>query len=269
VLRQLSDGVWIHESEFVQSNATVVRGRHGVLLIDAGVHVDEMICLTDDISALGMSVVAGFSTHPHWDHLLWHARFGDVPRYGTTRCAATVSEELSNGIEPSEHGIPELVPLDLLGLISGLPVETRHIPWDGSQVRILEHQAHAPGHAALLVEECGVLVAGDMLSDILIPLLHVDDTADPIENYLLGLTLLESVAGEVDFVIPGHGSVGDAAQLAVRCDQDRAYVQGLRDASEVSDPRFSIEYCKEWLPGVHAQQVLGLAQRRERRANSD
>ncbi len=28
-----------------------------------------------------------------------------------------------------------------------------------------------PGHAALLIEERGVLVAGDMLSDFLIPLL--------------------------------------------------------------------------------------------------
>ena len=32
---------------------------------------------------LGIPVVAGFSTHPHWDHLLWHPRFGDVPRYAT------------------------------------------------------------------------------------------------------------------------------------------------------------------------------------------
>ena len=56
--------------------------------------------------------------------------------------------------------IPEQVPLDLLGLITGLPAETAQIPWDGPQVRIVEHQAHAPGHAALLIEERGVLVAG-------------------------------------------------------------------------------------------------------------
>jgi glyoxylase-like metal-dependent hydrolase (beta-lactamase superfamily II) len=51
-------------------------------------------------------------------------------------------------------------PLDLLGLITGLPAETARIPWDGPQVRIIEHQAHAPGHAALLIEERGVLVPG-------------------------------------------------------------------------------------------------------------
>jgi glyoxylase-like metal-dependent hydrolase (beta-lactamase superfamily II) len=49
------------------------------------------------------------------------------------------------------------VPLDLLGLISGLPAEATQIPWDGPKVRIIEHQAHAPGHAALLIEERGFL----------------------------------------------------------------------------------------------------------------
>src|SRR6266508_4241187 len=60
VLRQVAEGVLIHESEFCQP------------------------------------VVAGFSTHPHWDHLLWHARLGAAPRYGTARCAATVRDRLSD-----------------------------------------------------------------------------------------------------------------------------------------------------------------------------
>ena len=50
------------------------------------------------------------------------------------------------------------------------------------------------------------LVAGDMLSDILIPMLDLSGSADPIEDYLAALQLLEGVAGDVDVVIPGHGS---------------------------------------------------------------
>ena len=92
--------------------------------------------------------------------------------------------------------IAEQVPLDLLGLITGLPAEMAQIPWDGPHVRIIEHQAHAPGHAALLIEERGVLVAGDMLSDVLIPMLDLNGTADPIEDYLAALRLLEGAAGE-------------------------------------------------------------------------
>ena len=134
--------------------------------------------------------------------------------------------------------------------MTGLPAETARIPWDGPQVRIIEHQAHAPGHAALLIEECGVLVAGDMLSDVLIPMLDLNDTADPIEDYLTALRLIEGVAGDVDVLVPGHGSVGRADQVRARIDQDRAYVHALRDADVSSDPRVgpSATYGKDWLP---------------------
>src|SRR6266542_6270815 len=157
VLRQVAEGVLIHESEFMQSNAVVVHGRAGVLLIDPGVHGDEIACLANDLRELGQPVVAGFSTHPHWDHLLWHARLGAAPRYGTARCAAEIQAFLSGANwkdDIAEELPPEIeVPLDLLGLITGLPAGTTQIPWDGPNVRIVEHQAHAPGHAALLIEE--------------------------------------------------------------------------------------------------------------------
>ena len=92
MLRQVAEGVLIHESEFCQSNAVVVQGRAGVLLIDAGVLGAEMTAIADDLRELGQPVAAGFSTHPHWDHLLWHARLGAAPRYGTARCAATIRD---------------------------------------------------------------------------------------------------------------------------------------------------------------------------------
>jgi glyoxylase-like metal-dependent hydrolase (beta-lactamase superfamily II) len=256
--------VLIHESAFVRSNAVVVRGRAGVLLIDPGVHGSEIACLANDLHELGQPVVAGFSTHPHWDHLLWHPRLGAAPRYGTARCAATARDWLTDGIDSRRLGIPEQVPLDLLGLITSLPAEIAQIPWDGPQVRIVEHQAHAPGHAALLIEERGVLVAGDMLSDVLIPMLDLNDTADSIEDYLAALRLLEGVAGDVDVLVPGHGSIGGADQVHARIDQDRAYVHALRDAHVLSDPRLSATYGKDWLPGVHARQLQRLARRIER-----
>jgi glyoxylase-like metal-dependent hydrolase (beta-lactamase superfamily II) len=270
VLRQVAAGVLTHESEFCQSNAVVVQGRAGVLLIDPGVLGDEMADLANDLRELGQPVVAGFSTHPHWDHLLWHARLGAAPRYGTARCAASARDQLSDPhakariagqlIPPDIAG---QVPLDLLGLITGLPAETAQVPWDGPQVRIIEHQAHAPGHAALLIEERGVLVAGDMLSDVLIPMLDLNDTADPIEDYLAALRLLEGAADGVDVLIPGHGSIGGADQVHARIDQDRAYVHALRDAQVPSDPRVGPSATYDWVPGVHARQLQRLAQRSE------
>jgi glyoxylase-like metal-dependent hydrolase (beta-lactamase superfamily II) len=271
VLRQVAEGVLIHQSELLQNNAVVVQGRAGVLLIDPGIRGSEMVCLANDLRELGQSVVAGFSTHPDWDHVLWHAELGEAPRYGTARCAAYMRDLLSNadwkarvaeGLPPE---IAEEIPLDLFGLITGLPDETAQIPWDGPTVRIIEHPAHAQGHAALLIEERGVLVAGDMLSDILIPFPDLD-AANPIEDYLVGLRLLEGVADDVDVLIPGHGSVGGADQVRARIKQDRAYVHALRNGHAPNDPRIgpSATFGKDWLPGVYEWQLQQLANKRER-----
>jgi glyoxylase-like metal-dependent hydrolase (beta-lactamase superfamily II) len=277
MLRQVAEGVLVHESDFMQSNAVIVHGGAGVLVIDAGIRGDELAGIATDLRERGHAVAAGFSTHPHWDHLLWYAGLGAAPRYGTARCAAAIEARLSDenwksmvgGMLPPE--IAEEVPLDdLFGRITGLPAETARIPWDGPEVRIIEHQAHAPGHAALLIEERGVLVAGDMLSDVLIPMLDLNGAADPIEDYLIALRLLEGVA-DVDVVIPGHGSVGGADQVHARIDQDRAYVHALRDGQDPSDQRVgsSAKPGWEWVSDVHTGQLQRLAQRSERDGTPD
>ncbi len=275
MLTQVADGVMVHQSELLENNAVVVQGQAGVLLIDPGIQGSEMACLANDLRELGQSVVAGFSTHPDWDHVLWHAELGEAPRYGTARCAASMRDLLSNadwqarvaeGLPPE---IAEEVPLDLFGLITGLPAGTAQIPWDGPRVRIIEHPAHAPGHAALFIEERGVLVAGDMLSDVLIPMLDdFDGSNDPVEDYLIGLQLLEGVADDVDVLIPGHGSVGGADQLRARIEQDRAYVLALRDGGGPDDPRIgpSAKPGWEWVSDVHNGQAQRLAERNERDA---
>ncbi|WP_410655410.1 MBL fold metallo-hydrolase [Amycolatopsis sp. lyj-112] len=242
MLKQVAEGVLVHQSALLENNTVVVQGNGGVLLIDAGITGGEMTCLANDLRELGQPVIAGFSTHPDWDHVLWHAELGEAPRYGTARCAAYMRDLRSKEDWKSRvaEGLPPEIagetPLDLFGLIAGLPAETDRIPWDGPLVRIIEHPAHAEGHAALVIEERGVLVAGDMLSDVLVPMPDMD-AANPIEDYLVGLRLLEDVADDVDVVVPGHGSVGGADQIRARIELDRAYVHALRDAQVPSDLR--------------------------------
>ena len=93
-------------------------------------------------------------------------------------------------------------------------------------------------------------------SDILIPLPDLS-AANPIEDYLVGLRLLESVANDVGVLIPGHGS----DQVRARITQDRAYVHALRDGHAPDDPRISpsATFGKDWLPGVHEWQQHQLA----------
>lgn len=270
MLTQVAEGVLVHQSELLENNAVVVQGRAGVLLVDPGLTNDEMTCLVHDLRELGQPVIAGFATHPDWDHALWHAELGDVPRYGTARCAAYLQDLLADpgwkarvagGLPPE---IAEEVPLDLFGRITGLPAGTTLVPWDGPEVRIIEHPAHAPGHAALFIEERGVLVAGDMLSDVLVPMLDdVHRTNDPIEDYLVGLRLLEGIADGVDAFVPGHGSVGGGDQLRARLEQDRAYVEALRDGGGADDPRLgpSARPGWEWVSDVHTGQLQQIAKK--------
>jgi glyoxylase-like metal-dependent hydrolase (beta-lactamase superfamily II) len=269
MLSRVADGVFVHVSEFVQTNTVVVQGDDGVLLVDPGIHAEELACLEKDLADAGRVVVAGFSTHPHWDHLLWTTGLGDARRHATARGAETARAKLAGGLDPERAkavGVPDDVPLDLIGTVTGLPPGATRVPWGGPEVRIIEHDAHAAGHAALLVVGPGVLVAGDMLSDVLVPMLDMG-AADPVEDYLDALTLFDGVAGDVDVdvVVPGHGSVGGADQLRTRVDQDRTYLGALRDGRASDDPRVgpAARPGWEWVAGVHEGQVRQLAQRRE------
>lgn len=88
----------------------------------------------------------------------------------------------------------------------------------------------------MLIEPQGVLVAGDMLSDILMPFLDLA-ADDPVGDHLAALERFERLADRVAVVVPGHGSVGDAADFRARLELDRAYVEAVRDGRSPADPR--------------------------------
>jgi glyoxylase-like metal-dependent hydrolase (beta-lactamase superfamily II) len=245
VLTEVADGVWVRQSEWVWSNAVVVRGDDGLVLVDPGIDGSDLEQLADDVDRLGLPVVAGFCTHLHWDHLLWHARFGHVPRYATRDCAdaaPAVRERAQDMATASATGIP----LELIGLVTPLPADNGPLPGE-----VIEHPAHAVGHAALLLADRGVLIAGDMLSDALIPLLD-PRRDDQVSAYETGLDRLAAAAEHVDVVVPGHGSVGTGGEVAARLAADRAYLDALRRGEDPADARLEQH---DWLAGPHQANV--------------
>src|SRR5438045_3067029 len=96
-------------------------------------------------------------------------------------------------------------------------------------------------------------------------MLDLSGAADPIEDYIAALRLLEGVADDVNVVVPGHGSVGVADGVRARIRQDRAYVGALRDPRLPGDPRVgpSATFGTDWLPGAHERQVKQVGGRRE------
>jgi glyoxylase-like metal-dependent hydrolase (beta-lactamase superfamily II) len=184
-----------------------------LILVDPGIDGSDLNQLADDLDRLGIPVVAGFSTHPHWDHLLWHPGFGDVPRYATPAAARAAGEARERGQKMAAQSAPG-IPVELLGLVTPLPADGGPVPGE-----IVEHQAHAIGHAAVLLADRGVLLAGDMLSDVLIPLL---DPRRPgqVGAYQTAPGRLSEAARHVDVLVPGHGAVADGPEVAARLAAD-------------------------------------------------
>jgi glyoxylase-like metal-dependent hydrolase (beta-lactamase superfamily II) len=221
-----------------------MRAEDGLLLVDPGIHGSELDELADDVQRLGLPVVAGFSTHPHWDHLLWHARFGDVPRYATAAGANAASQARERAQEVAAESASG-IPLELIALVTPLPAHGGPVPGE-----IIEHEAHAVGHAAVLLADRGVLLAGDMLSDVLIPLLDAR-RPDQVGAYETALDRLGEVARRVDVVVPGHGAVAEGPEVAARVAADRAYIDALRQGGDPVDARLDAE----WLAGPHQSNL--------------
>jgi glyoxylase-like metal-dependent hydrolase (beta-lactamase superfamily II) len=244
MLTQVADGVWVRQSEWVWSNAIVVRGEGGLVLVDPGIDGSDLDQLADDVDRLGVPVVAGFSTHPHWDHLLWHPRFGDVPRYATTAGALAAGEARERAQAMAAQSATG-IPAELIGLLTPLPADGGGMP--GTTV---EHEAHAVGHAAVLLADRGVLLAGDMLSDILIPLL---DPRRPgqVGAYETALDRMGEAARHVDVVVPGHGAIAEGPEVVARLAADHAYIDALRRGEEPVDARLG----QDWLSGPHQSNL--------------
>ena len=250
MLKQVADGVWVRQSDWVWSNAVVVRGEHGLTLVDPGIGGADLDQLAGDVDRLDIPVVAGFSTHPHWDHLLWHSRFGDVPRYATpagARAAGEARERAKQMAAASASGIP----VELIGLLTPLPADGGAVPGE-----VLEHRAHAVGHAALLLADRGVLVAGDMLSDVLIPMLDARRPGQ-LGAYETALDRLDAATRSVDVVVPGHGAVATGPEVAARLAADRAYLDAIGRGEDPVDARLD----QDWLAGIHRSNLEQASQR--------
>lgn len=252
----VTDGVLVATHEFCATTTTVVVGPDGgCLIVDPGVLPQEIDGMADELTAAQRRVTAGFSTHPHWDHLLWRPTLGDVPRYATSAGAAVALSEQQSNERKAVESAPGTDTTGL-GAVLALPHGADRLPPPWGAVQVLEHRAHAAGHAALLLAEPGVLVAGDMLSDIEVPLLDLD-AADPVGDYRAALDLFDGVASEVRVLIPGHGSVGDGSELRRRLELDRQYLDGLVQQRDSQDPR--LLNAPEWLLREHTDAIRWLS----------
>lgn len=253
----VAPGVLVATSRVMRTTTTlVVRDRSGVL-VDPAWRPDELVALADDLDALGVRVTAGVSTHPHHDHLLWHPRFGDVPRWASARAVAEAAarrEELHAALlaDPGESFPADV--LALFGRVTPLPgseevgsVVSVPAPFAPSDVRaraeaapdpdpllLITHDAHAPGHVAVWLPARGALLVGDMLSDAELPLPF---DPDDLPAYLAGLEVLAPYVAAATVLVPGHGT--PTYEPLARLDADRRYLDDVLAGRTPDDPRLA------------------------------
>lgn len=228
-LTEVAPGVLVATSRRELTNSTVIVSGESAVIVDPAWEPDELAGLAAAVAARGLRVVAGFATHAHHDHLLWHPDLGDVPRWGSARTVELVDEhraELLAALGPDW-------PAPLAEVFGQVQVARDDLPATGADpVILVVHDGHAPGHSALWLPERRVLIAGDMLSDVELPL---PQDPDDLASYLTGLELLASFVARAAVLIPGHGHPSLRPQS--RLDADRRYLCGLVAGAEPEDER--------------------------------
>ncbi|HEY5878769.1 MAG TPA: MBL fold metallo-hydrolase [Nakamurella sp.] len=228
-----SGGVAVLTSRRQATTSTVVVADGRALVVDPAWDPDELAGLAADLAAAEIEVVIGFATHAHHDHLLWHPDLGPARRLAAPAVARSCARHRDRIVArlgphwPADLG-------DLVGRVTGTAGQV--LDWPGPTVRLLTHDAHSPGHTALWLPARRALIAGDMLSDVELPLLEESTSA----AYAAGLELLRPFVAQASVLIPGHGGVAlgaDAAQA--RWWADRAYLDALLAGADPADPRLA------------------------------
>src|SRR5664280_58895 len=129
------------------------------------------------------------------------------------------------------------LPDELVHLAARLtPIQGEVLQWSGPTVRVHVHNAHAPHHLAAELPDLGLLVAGDMLSDIELPMPDEQDL--DLLTYRQGLESLQEVVKRSRVLIPGHGDVTD--RPARRFEADLRYLDDLSILGVSDDPRIAL-----------------------------
>lgn len=223
-------GVTTSRRELTTSTVVIAAAR--ALLIDPAWDPDELAAIAADLTRAGVKVAAGFATHAHHDHLLWHPGLGPGPRFASP----TVTQVCARDRDAIVRRLGPDWPAGLGRLAGRVRPARDRLAWPGPEARLITHDAHAPGHTAVWLPTSGVLVAGDMLSDVELPLLEESTAA----HYAVGLDRLRPAVDRAEVLIPGHGHVAVGSDaVRRRWIADRAYLDALLTGRDPEDPRLA------------------------------
>jgi glyoxylase-like metal-dependent hydrolase (beta-lactamase superfamily II) len=228
--------VLLATSAIWQTNCAIVRSDKEAFAIDSPVLPEELEVLPALLEQSRFPPPNGLlATHADWDHLLGRLAFPDA----ALGCAVTSAERMrSTPGAPQralrafdeEHYVQRAKPL-ALGSVQALDVP------GGCEIGPRELALHpAEGHTvdgmAIWIAWTGVLVAGDYLSAVEIPVLGEGGSLDA---YLATLERLRPLVAAAEHVVPGHGPVLDSERASAVLDEDVAYLNALRERGAAAE----------------------------------
>jgi glyoxylase-like metal-dependent hydrolase (beta-lactamase superfamily II) len=221
----LHEDVLVVTSAVWQTTCTIVRRGDEAFVVDSPVLPHELEALPALLQQAGWPFSGLLATHGDWDHLLGRLAFPDAALGVAETTAARLTGapgEAQRRLRAfdEEHYVERERPL-ALGSVEALPVPGR-LEVGGEELELHPTEGHVADGMAVLVPWARVLVAGDFLSSVEVPMLSVGGSRSA---YLATLRALEPLLERVDRVVPGHGAVLDAARARAILREDVRYLE--------------------------------------------
>jgi glyoxylase-like metal-dependent hydrolase (beta-lactamase superfamily II) len=222
--------VLVATSRVYQTTCTAIRAGDEGFVIDSPIFPDELDVLPAVLEQAGFPVSGLLATHGDWDHLLGRLAFPDAALGVAETTAARLTAEPGDAARKLRSFDDELYlererPLSL-GQVQALPVPGR-LDVGAQTIELHPTEGHVPDGMALWLGWARVLVVGDFLSPVEIPMLSEGGSRSA---YLATLERLRPLVEQADHVVAGHGGAIDARRALSILDEDVAYLDGLPDS---------------------------------------
>ena len=226
----LHSDVLVATSRVWQTTCTIVRNGDEGFVIDSPVFPDELEVLPTVLEHAGFRLTGLLATHADWDHLLGRLAFPGAALGVAETTAARLSAEpgaAARGLRAfdDEHYLDRPAPLSL-GQVQALPVPG-HCEIGGQELELHAADGHTADGMAIWIGWARVLVCGDYISPVEVPMLSDGGSRDA---YIATLRRLEPLVEAASHVVPGHGEVLDATRAAAILREDLNYLAKLPDA---------------------------------------
>jgi glyoxylase-like metal-dependent hydrolase (beta-lactamase superfamily II) len=223
------EDVLVVTSQVWRTTCTALRAGGEGFLVDSPVLPAELEALPAVLDQAGFPVSGLLATHADWDHLLGRVAFPQAA-LGVGETTAARLRAQPGDAQRQLRGFDETwylerpAPLSL-GDAQALPVPG-HVELGAQELELHPADGHTEDGMAVWIPWARVLVAGDYLSPVEIPMLSGTGS---LSAYLATLDRLEPLVEQADHVVPGHGEPIDGTRAAAILREDRAYLQALRE----------------------------------------